>query len=417
MGEKPSYIELEQRIKELEKLAVTYSQAKASLRETLEKHPDLEDNAADPEMAVDVLDQEITEQKPVEQAFIAEHIFRKAIEKSVPCGVAAMDLKGRQTYVNQFFCRMVGWKEEDLLGAKFPFTYLSIEEINCFWDHFSRPTYDPISDKSFELQLRRKNGDRFWGLVQTATLHDSEGQRSGLLMSVVDITRQKQAEEKLRAMSSSLIDAQETERKHISTELHDSIGGKLTGIKYSLEKALYDVHGSNASQETPLPEILAIVQDTIEETQRITKNLHPSILDDLGILSAIRSFCREFQDIYSNICINLNFDFEERQIPESLKILIYRVMQEALNNVAKHSGAETIDLTLEQVPDRFILSIRDNGNGFDLEKVMRDEDSQSMGLRSMNEKTELFGGSLRIETAPGNGTLVQAAWPSGCVKF
>ena len=145
MDKKPTYSELEQRVKDLEKLAVTYGQAKASLRETLEKHPDLEEKSSDPEMALDVLDQEIAEQKPVEQALIAEHIFRKTIEKSVPCGIAAMDLNGRQTYVNQFFCNMVGWDEEELVGTMFPFDYLPQEQLNSFSDYFQRPIKDPVA--------------------------------------------------------------------------------------------------------------------------------------------------------------------------------------------------------------------------------------------------------------------------------
>jgi PAS domain S-box-containing protein len=411
MGKKPTYAELEQRVKKLEKLAVTYSQAKASLIETLEKHPDMDEKPADPAMALDVLDQEIADHKPVEQALIAEHILRKTIEKSVPCGIVAVDLRGRQTYVNPFFCSMVGWHEEDLAGSKFPFVYLSEENIDDFQQYFQKTPKDCVFTESAEFLFLRKNERPFWGLVQFAPLHDSEGQRIGMLMSVVDISMQKQAEEKLRRLSSRLIDAQETERKHISAEIHDSIGGKLTGIKYSLEKAIHDVHHGRAVLEKPLHDTLNIVQDVIEEAQRIIKSLHPSILEDLGILSAIKSYCREFQRIYSGISIRINFIIDENQIPESLKILIYRVMQEALNNIAKHSGAEKAAITLKRRSDRLILEVSDNGQGFEPEAILTSEGSTGLGIVSMSERTELFGGVLDIETGTGKGTLVRASWP------
>jgi PAS domain S-box-containing protein len=337
--------------------------------------------------------------------------LRKTIEKSVPCGIVALDLDGNQTYVNLFFSRMVGWVEEELVGQILPLAGLPGLNTKEIGDYFQSLLFNSTSDESIELQFLRKNGERFWGLIQTAPLNDREGNQIGLLLTVVDITRQKQSEKKLRVLSSKLIDAQETERKHVSAELHDSIGGRLAGIKYSLEKILYDIQNTNQSLENPLQEILSVVGTAIEEAQRITKNLHPSILDDLGVLSAMRSFCREFQDFYANIAINLNLHLYDNQIPEPHKILIYRVMQEALNNIAKHSGADTVDVTLEKHVDRIVLSVHDNGQGFDLEKIMQDEKSQGIGLRSMSDRTELFGGALQIKAKPGSGTLIQASWP------
>jgi len=410
MGKKPTYSELEQRIRKLERLATTYSQAKESLKKTLEKQPELEETSSAPDMALEVLDQDIKGQKAVEQAFIAEHILRKKIEKSVPCGIAAMDLDGCQTYVNNLFCRMLGWQEKELIGTPLPLAVPIKNRANRFPESFQKQFNDSAWGQSAELQFLCKNGEQLWGLVQTTQLYDSEGNQVGLLMSVVDITRQKKAEERLRALSSRLIDAQESERKHLSIEIHDSIGGKLAGIKYSLEKTLYDIHHDNKSLEHSLQEILAIVHGTIEEAQRITKNLHPSIIYDLGLLSAMKSFCREFQDIYSDISVNLNFDFKENQLAESIKILIYRVMQEAFNNVAKHSGADRIDLAIEQKADRVIVSIYDNGKGFDLETVIEDDKLQGIGLKSMSERTELFGGKLHLKSKPGCGTLVRASW-------
>lgn len=413
MERKPTYEELEQRVKELENLAVTYDQAKISLKKSLEKQRnDLSWIPTDSEMAVDVLDQDIHERKPVEQALITEHIFRKSIEEAIPCGISGFDLEGRQIYVNRIFCKMVGWSEEELLGAKFSFLYWPQDKGEISYKKIKNIISGNISQEGIEMPFFRKNGDRFWGLVLNAPLVDREGEKIGQLMSVADITTQKRAENILRSLSARIIDAQETERRHVSQDLHDSIGGKLTGIKYSLEKILYDIRGTSPSLQSSLEEIITFVQNTIEETQRITRNLHPSILDDLGLTSAIHAYCREYCEIYSNIRIHSNIEIEENSIPDSLKLIIYRVFQEALNNIAKHSGADCIYLTLQKDKDRIRLKIQDNGCGFDLSEVIDKGDLVGgIGLQSMKERTEFFGGTLIIESKRGKGSVVIASWP------
>ena len=123
MNRKPTYEELEKKIKKLEKLAVTYSQFKVSLKKSLGKQESQLEKESEPEMAVDLLEQEIEEHKPVEQALIAEHIFRRTIEDATPCGIAGTNQKGQQIYVNRVFCEMVGWKEDELIGRTYPFPY------------------------------------------------------------------------------------------------------------------------------------------------------------------------------------------------------------------------------------------------------------------------------------------------------
>jgi signal transduction histidine kinase len=231
-------------------------------------------------------------------------------------------------------------------------------------------------------------------------------------MSVADISAHKNAEKSLRTMSSQLINAQESERKIFSQDLHDSIGGKLTGIKYSLEKIISDLEDASVSFETSLKDILSMIQSTIEETQRITKNLHPSVLDDLGLFAAIRETCREFREVYSDLQITNNFESDENEIPPSLKILIYRIVQEAINNVVKHSGADTLKLGLASNKRIIELTIEDNGKGFNLQKVFQDNrHKRGLGLQTIRERTELFNGSLDIKSERGKGTTIRAKWP------
>jgi PAS domain S-box-containing protein len=412
MKKKSAHKELKKKVNKLKKSPLTYSQAQKKLEKSLKEQEEGVDIQSEPEMALEVLYQNETAEQPVEQALIAEHIFRKTIEQSIPCGISGFDMEGNQIYVNRVFCEMVGWSEEELIGTKYPFKYWPKEDVEFVPANFQMLLSGEVPLSGIELPFHRKNGDHFWGLVLSSILIDDKGNKRGQLMSVADISVHKNAEKSLRAMSSQVINAQESERKIVSQDLHDSIGGKLTGIKYSLEKIISELEDVSVSFETSLKDILSIIQSTIEETQRITKNLHPSILDDLGLFAAIRETCREFREVYSDTQITNNFELDENEIPPSLKILIYRIVQEAINNVVKHSGADTLELSLASNKRIIELTIEDNGKGFNLQKVFQDNrHKRGLGLQTIRERTELFNGSLDIKSNREKGTTIRAKWP------
>ena len=139
----------------------------------------------------------------------------------------------------------------------------------------------------------------------------------------------QESEKGLRLLSSQLLAAQENERKWIAQELHDSIGQTLVAIKFSLERKISQIGSGKAPPGISLEEILSMVQNGIEETRRMTTNLRPSILDDLGILATLNWFCREFQKIYPHFQIQKEIDIQEEEVPEDLKIVVFRILQEA----------------------------------------------------------------------------------------
>jgi signal transduction histidine kinase len=219
----------------------------------------------------------------------------------------------------------------------------------------------------------------------------------------------RRSEKHLRLLSAKLIEAQERERKLIARELHDSIGASLTAIIYGLEDSLDKASGQ---QGTQLKEILSMARETVEETRRISTNLRPAIVDDLGILATIRWFARQFQGLYGDIDIVQQLEVQEDTIAEPLKIVIYRILQEALNNVAKHSGAGTVRVSLRQTGGKLRLTIEDDGKGFNAEVLARQTETEvGMGLESMKERTELSGGSFVIRSARGQGTVIEVSWP------
>lgn len=219
--------------------------------------------------------------------------------------------------------------------------------------------------------------------------------------------------EELRLLSSQLLSAQETERGRIARELHDGIGQSLSAIKFRVEDALGQLaKGSTKSSIRTLDNLIPVIQTTVEEVRRITMDLRPSTLDDLGILATIAWLCREFQATYSTIEIRREIGAVESDVPNPLKIVVYRVLQEALNNVAKHSGASTVTISLAKKNNTIQLAIEDDGCGFDVDEALSVESSErGFGLGSMKERTELSGGTFVINSAKGKGTIVQALWP------
>ena len=141
-------------------------------------------------------------------------------------------------------------------------------------------------------------------------------------------------------------------------------------------------------------------------------DLRPSILDDLGLLAGLSWFCRRFQTTYSNIQIERQIEVEEGDVSPPLKIVVFRVTQEAMNNIAKHSKADLVRLRLLKIDGTLELILQDNGQGFNLEKVLSSESAgRGLGLRTMRERTEFSGGSFAIQSTEGKGTIVRASWP------
>jgi signal transduction histidine kinase len=215
----------------------------------------------------------------------------------------------------------------------------------------------------------------------------------------------RESEKDLRNLSSQLFTAHEEERRRIARELHDSIGQMLAATKFSLERRISQMEKEKAPPGISLEEILVMIQDGIDETRRIMTNLRPSILDDLGIVVTLSWFCREFQKVYAPILIQKEVAIAEGEIPEHLKIVVFRILQEAVNNVVKHSQCSQAIIRLAKTKEGFELQIQDNGRGFDGEGVQK-----GLGLTSMKERIEFSGGNFVIESTRGKGTIVKATW-------
>jgi signal transduction histidine kinase len=215
-----------------------------------------------------------------------------------------------------------------------------------------------------------------------------------------------ESESQVKNLTSQLLLAEERERKRIANELHDSLGQSLNAISMKVRNDLQLAGDKVKTGFESLEAIQPIIQQSIEEVRRIGMNLRPSILDDLGLLSTFGWFIREYQTAYPNIRVEKQTEIEETQVPDHLKTVIYRIVQEAMGNIAKHSKASLVSLSLKKKNDRIELAIEDNGFGFSLESVKK-----GLGLGSMRERAEFSGGSLDIESVMGKGTTIRVSWP------
>ncbi len=222
----------------------------------------------------------------------------------------------------------------------------------------------------------------------------------------------RHSESEMRLLSVQLLTAQEVERKRIAAELHDGIGQSLSAIKFSVENAI-GLWASRCSEPevTQLHKIISMMQGAIEEVRRISMDLHPSTLTDLGIVPTIAWFCREFRSIYSGIQLETIVDLEETNVPVPLKTIMFRIIQEALNNIVKHAKADQIRIHLGRIGSNIELVIQDNGVGFDLGLLaQREAKDKGFGITGMRERADFSGGSFVITSSAETGTIVSVSW-------
>jgi PAS domain S-box-containing protein len=333
-------------------------------------------------------------------------------------GLIVTDPAGRIVYVNDSFCAMLGRARDELIDQSVEL--LGHAGVSCGVMQDAAGSGDlHCPPARFECECLHKDGRPITVHVSQQRLLDHEGRYDGCFAVVMDVTERHRAEDalrrsehELRLLSAQLIAAQEVERKRIASELHDGISQTLSAVKFYLENsAALCRNGETSAGPEAIERIVPKVQAAIEEVRRISMALRPSTLDDLGILATLGWFCREFQAIYGQLNLDLTLQAREADIAAPLKTMIYRIVQEALNNVVKHAQATRARVQLGCTDDAIELSVSDDGIGFDPEQLVLRAGPHGIGLSSMRERAEGEGGLFRCLSTPRGGTTISVSWP------
>jgi PAS domain S-box-containing protein len=334
-----------------------------------------------------------------------------------PIGVLIANRSGHIEYANARLCELTGYSAAELIGQSPRILHSGLthqETYRNLWDCLVND-----GDWRGELQDRKKSGELFWAYEVIFSIRDTRGDVTHYVALLEDVTARKQVEEQLadstrqlKILSQQLIDVHEQERKRIASELHDSIGQYLNALKFGLQRIPPErLAEPGTSQPPPYAELALLLQEAIEEVRRMAVDLRPAILDDLGILATISWFCRRLRTIYSHIRIESRIDTQESDVPERLKIVIFRVLQEAMTNVAKHSQANTVSISLTKSGNTLALVVMDNGAGFDMARIMGSRaPERGFGLFSLRQRVTLSGGEFTLESNPGQGAKIAAVW-------
>ncbi len=354
---------------------------------------------------------DITERKKAEQLLKENEERLRLSLKAANQGLYDLNIQTGNAIVNEQYASMLGYD---------PKTFV---ETNQFW--FERLHPDDLEATSkiyqdyingltneYKVEFRQKTKDNNWKWILSLgkiVEKDKEGKPLRMLGTHTDVTERKKAEEEIKANSELLRELysysqniREEERTHIAREIHDELGQQLTGLKMDLFWINRRLKNTDEIIKNKLNETLGLIDITIQTVRKIATELRPSILDDLGLVAALEWQGEEFE---KRAGINVKFlnNLDETILQPVIVTALFRIYQELLTNVARHSGATKVNTSIYIDNNILYLSVEDNGIGFNSEGVIG---KKTLGLRGIKERTNLIGGTYEIKTRPGQGTFV-----------
>ncbi len=355
---------------------------------------------------------DITKRKKTEKA-LREHLhFLQVLIDAIPSPIFYKNLKGLYLGCNAAFEQSLGISKDRLIGKTvheiFPpdlseIYYLADQEL------FNNPGV-----QSYEGPAVYADGAVHEVLFNKATFLKADGSLGGLVGTIFNISRLKNVEKalrdseaKLRFLSSQLLTAHEKERRRLAAELHDELGQTLNVLKLQIRYIEKRLRKDQKDLRVDCEYLLDYMDEIIESVRRISRDLSPSILEDLGLTCALEHLINEFTKHYK-----INFSAKianiDQLLPQDSQILIFRIFQESLTNIAKHAGASQVDLKIEKEDDDIVsFTIADNGKGFDLETVLELNSVQKgLGLAAMDERVHMLGGTLDVWSREDSGTKI-----------
>ncbi|HTD02959.1 ATP-binding protein [Undibacterium sp.] len=327
-----------------------------------------------------------------------------------------IDNEGAISSINDTAADMLGFKVQELLGT---LLMRLVVDGDRALDHLLHQGPKSSSYEPFDLVLHGRSGRKSAVFVVPVPIDQVDGVACSIMLMLTEKAKRQasshtlqHSELELQQFANRLIVAHEVELKRVSSELHDGIGQVLAMIKFMVEDASRRLKQGKVQEGAHiLDETVQRLRDAMDDVRRLSSELRPSTLDDLGLLPTVEGHCRKYEDAYDNIKLERHLNVEEAEIPAHLKSEIFRIIQEAMNNAAKHACASTVAVSMLSDHGNLILGVQDNGVGFDTKQFTGGHVSQQgIGLRSMRERAESTGGFFAIKSSPGSGTTVEVRW-------
>ena len=322
---------------------------------------------------------------------------------------------GEIVFCNKHFAQIFGYSKQELDGMDITRLLVNADPLKKTPSELNRPHTKVSSQTIVDIPCITKGGRPIW--IRQSVNQIQLNNKLVTILNVIEITQQKSTEDslrksegELRQLSKQLLQIQENERKRIASDLHDGIGQSLSAVKFGLENMLRELSDSlHRRSLLKLEAVVSKIRDMIEEVRKISMDLRPSIIDDLGIVATINWFCREFQLVHPALVVIKDLDIQESAVESTLKVVIFRILQEAFNNIANHADASEVYVSLKSLESKIELRVKDDGRGFVIDD--KQKTLNGFGLNSMNERAKLSGGCLQVHSVLGNGTCVEAKWP------
>ena len=313
--------------------------------------------------------------------------------------------------------KIFGWSSSEVLGKNIndPEFALIYKEDKPHVDKIAYELANGLVDRNMSLNRNyTKDGKMIYCEWYNSALKDRSGNVITVLSLAHDITERQEAEEathqsyqQIRQLTTHLQNVREEERAHIARELHDELGQLITVLKMDVSWLSKKLINGEAVVKEKLHELNQLLDSTVQSVRRISFELRPSILDDLGLAAAMEWHLKEFEK-RSGIKTFFNEPEEEPSLSNPVKTSLYRIFQESLTNVARHSSASELRVDIRKTDGELMLSIKDNGQGFDIKKA---SEKRTLGILGMKERAAMMGGNYEIKTEEGKGTTVTVLLP------
>jgi PAS domain S-box-containing protein len=345
------------------------------------------------------IDRDITARKQAEQN------YRSMFENAV-VGIYQSTPQGRFLAVNPAFARILGYESPrqiiEMAGGAAQRFYVDKRKRRAFERLLS--LHGEVHD--LEFQAYRRDGMKIWIKENARAVRDSKGRVACYEGFVEDITVQKDAEEALDQAAQRVIEAQEAERKRVAHGLHDSVSQLLSSARFRLASVGKKISGQTQKSYPELDDSLRLIEKAVQEIRTIIHNLRPTVLDDLGLLPAVRTLCEEFRE-RANIKLKFRSTRELTRFAPEIELALFRIVQEALHNIEKHSQATRVSVILLQKRAEFQIKVKDNGIGFDHLAASKNRGKFSgYGLPFILERAKSIGGKVEILSAVDKGSEV-----------